>query len=127
MEARELSYRVVGAALAVHRALGPGFLEVLYEEALVYELGRRGIAVERQVVVPVRYLDLQVGTHRLDLLIEDTIVVELKSVETLIPIHFAVLSSYLRATNKRLGLLMNFRNPTLTTKRILNPRADPLP
>jgi GxxExxY protein len=126
MEARALSYRIVGAALAVHRELGPGFLESIYEEALVIELRRRGIGVERQVSVPVLYGETQVGMHRLDLLVEDTIVLELKSIEALLDVHFAVLTSYLRATHKRLGILFNFRAPRLVTKRVLNPHAPPL-
>ena len=127
MEARDLSYRVVGAALAVHRELGPGFIEAIYEEALVIELERRGIGVARQVSVPVVFRGVQVGLHRLDLLVEDTIVLELKAVKALHDVHFAVLNSYLRATRKRLGILLNFRGPRLTTKRILNPQIPPLP
>jgi GxxExxY protein len=117
----ELSGRVIGAAVAVHRALGPGFLESIYEGALVEELRARGIAGVRQLPVDVTYRGAVVGRHRLDLLIEDRIVVELKAIASFAPIHEAILLSYLRAANQRLGLLLNFAAPKLQIQRVINP------
>ena len=109
----ELSGEIIGAAIEVHRVLGPGLLESLYEEALVVELGLRSIKVTRQVEVPVDYKGHRLqNLLRLDLLIGDLIVVEVKSVENILPVHEAQLPGYLRMTHKELGLLINF-NVTL--------------
>jgi GxxExxY protein len=97
-ELNQLSQRVIGAAIEVHRELGPGFLESVYEQALCQELTTRGINFERQAVVVVSYKGVPVGEARLDLLVEKRLVVELKAVEELIPIHVAQVISYLRAT-----------------------------
>lgn len=109
----QLARAIIGAAIEVHRGLGPGFLESVYEEALAVELHLRGIGFERQHVISVAYKGYNVGESRLDLLIENRIIVELKAVEMLLPIHTAQLLSYLRATDCRLGLLMNFNLPVL--------------
>ena len=100
---------IVDAGLKVHRALGPGLLESAYEHCLAYELGRRGLRVERQLVLPIVYEDtkLDVG-YRLDLLVADAIVVEIKAVDALLPIHEAQLMTYLRLSGCRLGFLLNF-------------------
>ena len=108
-----LAHRVIGAALEVHRTLGPGFVELAYEVAVYIELRCRGIAFERQPVVRVEYKSHVIGEARLDLLVEDALIVELKSVETLLPVYSAQLISYLRAMNKDLGLLINFNVPLL--------------
>src|ERR1041384_3911884 len=92
---------VIGAAIEVHRTLGPGFDELVYEEALVIELGLRGISYARQAPVEVRYKSQLVGQGRIDLLIEGQVVVELKAVEALAPIHTAQVISYLKATGCR--------------------------
>ena len=105
--------QVIGAAIEVHRHLGPGFLEKIYEDALCVELTLRGIRFVRQPVVPIQYKGVDIGDDRLDLLVEDDLVVELKAVDSLANIHTAVVLSYLKATGKRLGLLMNFHEVVL--------------
>ena len=112
-ETDALARQVIGAAIEVHRTLGPGFLESVYEEALCVELAIRGIAFVRQVVVAVNYKGHDVGEGRLDLLIGNELVVELKAVEELAPIHTAQVISYLKTTGKRLALLINFNEPIL--------------
>ena len=104
-----LARAVIGAAIEVHRELGPGFLEGVYEEALAVELALRGIACVRQQAVEVWYKGHLVGEGRIDLLVDDGLVVEVKAVETLLPVHRAQVVSYLRATGRPLGLLLNFR------------------
>ena len=118
-----LSGEIIGAAIEVHRVLGPGLLESLYEEALVVELGLRKILVTRQVEVPVDYKGhrLQNLLH-LDLLVGDLIIVEVKSVEHILPVREAQLLGYLRMTHKELGLLINFNSATIgkSVRRIIN-------
>jgi GxxExxY protein len=110
----ELSGEIIGAAIEVHRVLGPGLLESLYEEALVVELGLRNIKVARQVEVPVDYKEHRLqNLLRLDLMIGDLIIVEVKSVEKILPVHEAQLLGYLRMTHKELGLLINFNSATI--------------
>lgn len=108
-----LARQVIGAAIEVHRHLGPGFLESVYEEALVVELGLRGIAFERQWPVPVSYKERHVGEGRIDLLVGNELIVELKAVDGLAPIHKAQVISYLKAMGLHLGLLINFNVPVL--------------
>ena len=112
-ELDRLAHAVIGAAIEVHRSLGPGFLESVYEEALCIELESRRIPFVRQCPVAVQYKGHPVGEGRLDLLVGGKLVVELKAVETLVPIHSAQLMSYLRATGPCLGLLINFNMPVL--------------
>jgi GxxExxY protein len=108
-----LARSVVGAALEVHRALGAGFVESVYEEALCIELSCREVPFRRQLRVSVRYKGRRVGHGQLDLLVGDRLVVELKAVEALAPIHGVQLRSYLKATGCSLGLLINFNVPLL--------------
>jgi|GEM_PF-158175 len=103
-----VAQEVIGAAIEVHRALGPGFLESVYEQAMSVELGLLGIAFERQVPVAVTYKGHSIGEGRLDLLVDGKLVVELKAVDQFAPIHTAQVMSYLKATGHRLGLLINF-------------------
>jgi len=105
----DISGKIIGAAIEVHRKLGPGLLESAYEECLCCEMALRGIKFERQVPLPLNYkgVDLDCG-YRLDLLVEDKVIVELKSIETLEPIHDAQLLTYLRLRNAWLGLIINF-------------------
>ena len=105
----EISGKIIGAAIEVHRKLGPGLLESAYEECLCCEMALRGIKFERQVPLPLNYkgVDLDCG-YRLDLLVEDKVIVELKSVETLEPIHEAQMLTYLKFRNAWLGLIINF-------------------
>lgn len=105
----ELSYKVIGCAYEVHRALGPGLLESTYESCLCYELGKQGIRYEKQKELPVSYKGITLDNgYRIDILVEDSLVIELKSVETLLPIHTAQLMTYLKLSKHRLGLLINF-------------------
>lgn len=117
----QTAHAVIGAAIEVHRMLGPGYLESVYEEALAIELGLRGIGFRRQVPVTVSYKGREVGTARLDFLVEEILVVELKAVDDLAPIHLAQVLSYLKATSLPLALLINFNVPVLRDgiKRII--------
>jgi GxxExxY protein len=108
-----LARRTIGAAIEVHRSLGPGFLESVYEEALAIELGLQNIPFARQVTIAVPYKGHIVGESRVDILVANALVVELKAVDLLAPIHSAQLISYLKATGHRLGLLINFNVPIL--------------
>ena len=105
--------------MEVHRFLGPGFIESIYENALVVALEERGIRVEKQSEVRVSYRGREVGVHRLDLLVENEIIVELKATRALDEVHFAQLRSYLKATRLHVGLLLNFNAPRLVAKRIV--------
>ncbi|MFO1489795.1 MAG: GxxExxY protein [Kiritimatiellia bacterium] len=113
-----LTADVIQAAIAVHKALGPGFLESFYEEALSLELTAMQIPFERQKAVPVRYRGKIIGEHRLDLLVAHTLVVELKTVQSLEPIHFSVVRSYMKALGVDSGILLNFAAMPLTIKRV---------
>jgi len=118
-----ISLLIIQAAIEIHRTLGPGLLESIYRMCLIYELRERGLAVLSEKVVPIRYKSLVFdGNYRLDLLVENEIVVEIKAVEITLPVHHAQLLSYLRLTNKQLGLLINFNVPVLVdgVKRIMN-------
>lgn len=112
-ELDRLAYAVIGAAIEVHRGLGPGFLESVYQGALCVELRLRTIPFRSQTVVSVNYKGQTVGEGRLDLLVGNALIVELKAVETLAPIHSAQLLSYLKMTGHPLGLLINFNVPIL--------------
>ena len=123
----QLSKRVIGCAIEVHRQLGPGLLERLYEEALLYELNAAGIGTERQVAVPVRYKSAVLQGQRLDLLVEGMIVLELKAIESVSDVHLAQLVTYLRVAELPLGILINFNVPLLTqgVYRRINSHALP--
>jgi GxxExxY protein len=105
---------VIGAAIEVHRALGPGLLESAYEECFCHELHLRGLPFERQVSLPVRYkgVNLDCG-YRLDVVVDDRLVLELKCLEHILPVHEAQLLTYLKLSGKRVGLLLNFHVATL--------------
>jgi len=117
LRSKETTQRIIAAAIRVHRALGPGFLETVYEEALAVEFALSGIQFVRQKPIALFYKDHQIGEHRLDFLVEDKIVVELKAISALDDIHFAIGRSYLKATNLEDGLLLNFATTPLTIKR----------
>lgn len=108
-----LAHAVIGAAIEVHRALGPGFLEAVYEAALHVELETTGIPFQRQKSIPLVYREQIIATHRLDFLVAEQLIVELKAVDVIAPIHFAQMISYLTATRLTLGLLINFQVPLL--------------
>jgi len=120
LEQEELTNRIIGAAIEVHRNLGPGFLESIYEAALAIELRKRGVKFCQQTRIPIFYKTIQIGIHRLDLLVEDEIVVELKSIKNIEDVHFAIVRSYLRATDKKHGLLLNFASTKLEIKRVIS-------
>jgi len=122
MELEGLTGQIIGAAIAVHRELGPGFLESVHEEALCIELAGLGIKFRRQACVPIRYRGRQVGEHRLDLLVEELVVVELKALSAFEDIHFATVRSYLKATERQHGLLLNFAAIILNEKRVSRER-----
>ncbi|HWI60263.1 MAG TPA: GxxExxY protein [Symbiobacteriaceae bacterium] len=114
----ELTEKILGVAFEVHRSLGPGFLESVYEEAMAVELGQCQIPFKRQVDVPVHYKSVLVGGHRLDLIVSGLVVVELKAVRELADIHTAIALSYLKATKLSVALLLNFATPSLEYKRV---------
>jgi GxxExxY protein len=124
MDVNKITGSVIGAAIDVHKELGPGLLESVYEECLCHEFALRNIQYSRQYEIPVKYkgLSLDCG-YRMDLLVEDRVVVELKSVEKLMPIHDSQLLSYLKLSNCSVGLLINFNVPVLkhgVRRKVLN-------
>lgn len=116
-----LSEKIIGCAIEVHKQLGPGLLESIYQNALCVELNGKKLKFQKELVVPVIYKGIKIGEHRIDLVVEDMIVLELKSVERNDPIFDAQLLSYLRLTKKKLGLLINFNTLLLKDgiKRII--------
>ncbi len=122
MDADKCSNHVIGAAIAVHRILGPGLLESAYESALGHELRLRGLSVESQIALPISYKGLELpNAYRIDLIVENLVVVEVKSVEMLLPLHTAQLITYLKFSELPLGLLLNFNATSLRSgvKRLL--------
>jgi len=115
----DLSYLILGAALEVHRVLGPGFLESVYEQALAHELGLRQICFERQVSIKVAYKEIQIGEYRADFVIDRRIVLEIKAVSGLVRAHESQAHHYLAATSIRLAILLNFGAKSLQIKRII--------
>ncbi len=114
MENNAITREIIGAAIEVHRALGPGLLESAYEECLCYELDLRHLPFERQLSLPVEYKGIHLDcAYRIDVLVEKLVVVEIKSVDVLLPIHQAQLLTYLRLGNWPLGLLLNFNVPVM--------------
>jgi GxxExxY protein len=124
----ELTEQIIGAAIEVHRQTGPGLMESVYEECLCYELSQLGLRFQRQVHLPVSYKGIQLDCgFKMDLLVEDSVVLELKTVDQLLPVHFAQLLTYLKLSGKRVGLLINFNEPVLTKglKRLVNHFREP--
>lgn len=123
MELNEITEKVIGCAIKVHRALGPGLLESTYEVCLAHELVKEGLKVKTQVALPVIYDGLRLDAgYRIDMLVEDAVIVELKSIESLHPIHEAQVISYLKLSGKKIGLLINFNVKLLKggIKRLVN-------
>jgi GxxExxY protein len=113
-KANELSRRVIGLAIEVHRWLGPGLLESAYEECSCFELGKAGIGFERQMALPIFYKSIRLDcAYRIDIFVEGEVVLELKAVDRLFPIHEAQILTYLKLSNCALGLLMNFNSAVL--------------
>ena len=118
-----ITEKIIGAAISVHRELGPGLLESAYEECVCFELGQLGIRFERQVPLPVQYKKVKLDCgYRMDIVVENLVTVELKAAERIIPVHEAQLLSYLKLARLRVGLLLNFHTPVLKSglKRIVN-------
>jgi GxxExxY protein len=114
MDRDPITERIIGAAIAVHRALGPGLLESAYEACLCHELADAGISLRRQVPIPVRYKDVDLDCgYRADLVVEDAVIVEIKAVDRLAPLHQAQLLTYLKLANLTTGLLINFNTTVL--------------
>jgi len=118
-----ISNVVIGAAIEIHRALGPGLLESVYEECLAWELQQKGLVVQRQVNIPIRYKALHIeNAYRADLLVQNELIIELNSIDAFQPIHTAQLLTYLKLMDIRLGLLLNFKVEQMRSgiKRIVN-------
>jgi len=110
----ELTKKIIGAAIEVHRALGPGLMESVYEECLCHELHLRGLKFQRQLSIPITYKGVKLDCgYQLDLLVEDTVILELKCAERIIPVHEAQLLTYMKLLNKPVGFVINFNVPVL--------------
>ena len=123
----DISYLIIQSAIQVHRELGPGLLESVYRACLLYELRQRALQVIAEQLLPICYRGVIIeGAYRVDFLVEDQVVVEVKAVETILPVHSAQLLSYLRLMNKPLGLLINFHVPVLVAgvDRVMNGRQE---
>lgn len=119
MDINDVTYAINGAVFEVNRILGSGFIEKVYENALLVELKRRGIKAESQVPIKVLYKEKVVGEYIADLLVEDKVIVELKTVENIDKVHEAQLLNYLKATGIRVGILVNFKHPKAEIKRMV--------
>ncbi len=114
LDHNQISGEIIASAIEVHKHMGPGMLESVYEDCMIFELKSRGLKVESQVKQPLVYKNSILNKHFfLDLLVEDKVIVELKSVEDILPVHEVQLVTYLKLTNKKLGLLINFNEPVL--------------
>ncbi|MFZ1518536.1 MAG: GxxExxY protein [Ignavibacteriaceae bacterium] len=114
MNENELSNKIIGAAIELHKVLGPGLLESAYENAFTYELRNIGLDVKQQVPMPFVYKDIKLDVgYRLDILVENKLIIEIKSVETLAPVHFSQVLTYLKLSELKLGLLINFNTKLL--------------
>ena len=121
MTENQISYQIRGAIFDVYNELGPGLLESVYEEAMVFELNKRGLSIQRQLEVPILYKGERLSTDlRLDLLVEDAVIVELKSVSELQDVHYKQLLTYLKLTKKKLGILVNFNTDDIQYDILLN-------
>jgi len=120
LKLKELTGKIIESAIIVHKKLGPGFLESIYQTALPIELAKQGLKVETQKGIKIFYDDKEIGFHRLDLIINREVIVELKTVKEFDNSHLAQLRSYLKATGLKVGLLLNFAKATLEIKRVVN-------
>jgi GxxExxY protein len=123
MTENEISYKIIGAALELHKNIGPGLLESAYEYALAHDLKEMGLDVKQQQPMPFIYKNIQLDTgYRLDLIVNDKVIIELKSVETLAPVHYAQTLTYLKLSGLKLALLINFNSKSLkdSIHRIVN-------
>lgn len=114
MTENELSYKIIGAALEVHKTIGVGLLENAYEIALVYELKKLGLKVENQILLPLKYKEVSIdNAYRIDLIVDSKVIIEIKSVLDIHPIFYSQVLTYLKLTNIKLGLLINFNTPLI--------------
>jgi GxxExxY protein len=120
LEHEELTEKIIGCAIEVHKKLWLGFLESIYENAFIIELHKQNLQVEQQREVVIKYDEFEVGRHRLDLIVNDTIVVELKAIKNIEDVHFAIVKSYLKALGKEHGLIINFSKKVLEVKRVIH-------
>jgi len=120
LESEKLTGEIIECAIAVHKKLGPGFLESIYQAALPLELVKQGLKVETQKKIKIFYEGKEIGLHRIDLLVEGQVIVELKTVNNFDDSHLAQLLSYLKASGLRVGLLFNFAKAVLKIKRVMN-------
>ena len=123
MEINELTYKVIGSAIEVHKELGPGLLESAYQKCLLYELRKAGLQVEEEKSLPILYKEVKLDHgYRIDLLVENSLVIEIKTVENFTDVHFAQVLTYLKLGNYPIGLLMNFNTKILKNniKRFIN-------
>ena len=123
MDENQISYKIIGAAIELHKKLGPGLLKSVYENSLAYDLRELGFDVKQQLPMPFVYKDVNMDNgYRIDLLVNSKVVVEIKSIESLAPVHFAQTLTYLKLSNLKLGLLMNFNSKLLKDNmhRIVN-------
>ncbi len=119
LEYEELTDKIIAAAIEVHKALGPGFLESVYENALSIEFEYCGVPYEKQWEMPIFYKNREIGKHRLDMFVFNRFVVELKAIKEVTNEHFATVRSYLKAAGQKHGLILNFSKPTLEIKRVI--------
>ena len=125
MKSEGLTHTVIGAAMEVHSALGPGYLESIYKVALLHELGLRGLTMQSEWEVRISYKDRVVGVHRLDIVVGNELILELKAVNGLAPVHLAQTLSYMKATGIEVGLIVNFGESSLVWKRLVqSPRMS---
>ena len=122
----ELTSKIIGCAMAVHKALGNGFQEVIYQRALEIEMRLMGIEFSREFEMPIFYWDEQIGTRKVDFLVEGIVSVELKAITKLEDVHFAQAINYLEAYNLEIGLLINFGETSLNFKRLTNKKFKPI-
>ncbi|SMG14986.1 GxxExxY protein [Marivirga sericea] len=123
MTENKISYKLIGTAIELHRNVGPGLLESAYETALAYDLREFGLDVKQQIPLPFVYKEIKMDVgYRVDLLVEDKVIIEVKSVENLAPVHYSQLLTYLKLSNKKLGLLINFNSKILKNEihRVVN-------
>lgn len=123
MDENELSFKIIGTAISIHRSIGPGLLESAYEAALVYDLMELGLNVKQQVPMPFYYKSVkQEIAYRADIVVNNKVIIEVKSIDSLAPVHFAQTLTYLKVSNLKLGLLINFNNVILKNgiQRIVN-------
>ena len=120
LEYEELTEEIISATIEVHRKLGMGFLESIYENALVIELNKRGFEVKQQYETVIYYDEIEIGCHRIDILIDKIIILELKAIKNIENIHSAIVKSYLKAFNLKRGLILNFNKEILYIKRVIS-------